>query len=227
MKKIRVVIADDAEEIRNYFRMILSNESDMEVVRVASNGIEAYETVIESKPDVVLMDIQMETNTAGIDAIRKIKEKLPYVKVIVITIHEEDELLFQAYTAGAMDYIIKTSSIVDIIESIKKVYNNKLSLRPEIAEKILNEFTRLRSQQSRLVDTLNVISKLTNSEFEILKALYNGSSYKQIAEQRFVEEVTVRTQVNKILKKFDARRMKELMRKLNEMNFFNIYGNPN
>jgi DNA-binding NarL/FixJ family response regulator len=225
VNKIGIVVVDDAEEIRNYFKMILSKENDMQVVGEASNGKEAYDVVAKTKPDIVLMDIQMETETAGIDAIKRINEEFDCVKTIVLTVHEEDELLFQAYTVGAMDYIVKTSSIVDIIQSIRNVYKNEMSLRPEIAEKIISEFSRLRTQQSSLIYTLNIISKLTNSEFEILKAVYNGNSYKQITNQRCVEEVTIRTQVNKILKKFQMRSMKDVIRLLKGMKFFEIYNN--
>lgn len=223
MSKIRIVVVDDMEDIRNYFKMISSNEGDMEVVGTASSGEEACKVVLELKPDIVLMDIQMETDMAGINAIQYIKERLEQIKIIVLTIHEEDELIFKAYGAGAMDYIVKTSSIVDIIHSIRNVYHNKFSLRPELTEKILSEFSRLHNEKSSMIYTLNIISLLTNAEYDILKAIYQGQTYKQIAKQRFVEEVTIRTQVNKILKKFDKRSMKEVIRILKELNIIEIY----
>lgn len=217
------MIADDLEEIRDYFKMILERESDMQVAGIAASGEEAVRVAMELKPDIILMDIQMETDTAGITAIQKIKEELPNTKIIVLTIHEEDDLLFKAYSAGAIDYIVKTCSIVDIIGSIRNVYRNKLSLRPEIAEKILNEFSRMKKEQSIMIDTLNIISKLTNSEFEILKAIYGGHTYKQIAKERFVQEVTIRTQVNKILKKYDKKNMQEVVKLLKQLKVFDVY----
>ncbi|GAA0179552.1 response regulator transcription factor [Clostridium sediminicola] len=225
MSKIKIVIVDDMKNIVDYFKMILNNEPDMEVIGTANSGIEGVKVVKEQKPDVVLMDIQMESRMAGIEAIKLIKEELANVKIIVLTIHQEDELLFAAYSSGAMDYIVKTSSVVKILQSIRNVYNNQLSLRPDIAEKILGEFTRLRNAQSSLIETLNIVSKLTNSEFEILKAVYNGCKYKQIAKQRYVEEITIRGQVNKILKKFQEKKMKDVVKKLKQLNFFDIYYN--
>lgn len=224
MNKIRIVIADDIEDIRDYFRIILSREPDMEVVGTASSSEGAVTVVRETKPDIILMDVQMETENAGIHAIRKIKQEYEHVKIIVLTIHEENELLFQAYGLGAMDYIVKTSSLVDVLSSIRDVYNNKLSLRPEIAEKILAEFARLHCERSSMVNTLNIVSKLTNTEFEILKAICKGISYKQIAKQRYVEDVTVRTQVNKILKKFGKGSMKEVIKLVKQLKIFDIYG---
>lgn len=223
MGKIRIVLVDDIEDIQNYFKMIISNESDMEIVGIASSGSEAFDVVIDTKPDIVLMDVEMETEFAGINAIQRIKNEMPDVKAIVLTIHKQDDMLFRAYGAGAVDYIIKTSSIVDIISSIRNVYNNNLSLRPDVTEKILTEFSRLQNEHDSLIYTLNVITKLSNAEYEILKAVYNGYSYKEIAKQRFVEEVTIRTQVTRILKNFKAKSMKDVIPILKQLKIFDVY----
>ncbi len=118
-----------------------------------------------------------------------------------------------------MDYIVKTDSITQIINSIRNVYINKLMLRPDIAEKIIDEFTRMKTRQKSLLYTFNILSKLTNSEFEILKCFYEGNSYKTIAETRFVSQATIKSQVNSILKKFEMKSMKEVLKPLNLVNF--------
>lgn len=222
MGKIKILIVDDIADIREYFQMILSKEPDMEVVGLASSGIEAFQKAKELNPDVILMDIQMETRTAGIDATNAIKYIVPDVRVIILTIHEEDEYLFQAYCAGVMDYIVKTDSISQILNSIRTVYANKLMLRPGVADKIIDEFTRLKTQQKSMIYILNIISKLTNSEFEILKCFYEGSSYKTISETRFVSQATIKSQVNSILKKFEMKNMKEVIKLLKQINFHEI-----
>ncbi len=228
MDKIKLMIVDDMTDIREYFNMILSKEPDIEVVGLASSGIEAVQKARDLKPDVILMDIQMETRTAGIDATTVIKGMDPNVKIIILTIHEEDEYLFQAYCAGVMDYIVKTDSISQIINSIRTVFSNKLMLRPGIADKIIDEFSRLKTQQNSLIYILNIISKLTNSEFEILKCFYEGSTYKTISETRFVSPATVKSQVNSILKKFEMKTMKDVIKLLRQMNFSEIIkGNMN
>ncbi|NLN66362.1 MAG: response regulator transcription factor [Clostridiaceae bacterium] len=223
MPIIKVFIADDAPEIRSYFQMIMKNEPDMEVVGTASSGKEAVEKVMKLCPDIVLMDIQMENRMAGIEAIEQIREINPNIKSIVLTIHEKDDFLFKAYAAGAADYIIKTRSVVDIINSIRNVMANRLMLRPEVANKLMGEYRRIKEEQGKMKGTLKVMTKLTNTEFEILKLVFNGYSYKTIAQQRFVEETTIRSQVYWILKKFGMQKMKDVIHLLIELNIFDIY----
>ena len=223
MDKIRIALVDDISDIREYMCSIFSREADMEIVGTASSGKEGIKVVLETKPDIVLMDIQMETDTAGIDAIRTIKEKLEAVKIIVLTIHDEDELLFQAFCAGAVDFVTKTSSIVEVLNSVRSVYSNKMSLRPDISQKIVEEMARLKSAETSLLYGMNIISRLTTSEFEILRALYDGYSYKQIARQRSVEDVTIRTQVNKMTKKFEGTSLKGVVDTLKKIQFFEYY----
>lgn len=222
MNKIKILIVDDMTDIREYFNMILSREPDIVVAGLASSGIEAVHMAKALKPDVILMDIQMESRTAGIDATHCIKTIDPNIKVIVLTIHQEDEYLFQAYCAGVMDYIVKTDSISQIINSIRTVYSNQLLLRPGIANKIINEFSRMKTQQNSMIYILSIISKLTNSEFEILKCLYEGNTNKVISETRFVSPSTVKSQVNSILKKFEMKSMKEVVKLLKQLNFDEI-----
>jgi DNA-binding NarL/FixJ family response regulator len=217
---MKILIVDDLINIREYFEMIISNEKDMTVLGTAGSGAEAVRMAEQLSPDIVLMDIQMETNTAGIEAIKKIKRMNEKIKIIVLTIHEEDELLFKAYSAGAKAYIIKTDSVADIITSIRGAFNDTLSLKPQDANKILKEFSRLSNMQDDMMSVIKIVSNLTVSEYEIVKAVYEGKKYRQIAQERFVEEVTIRGHVNKILKKFKKRRMKDVVRLLREFQFF-------
>ncbi|MFA6505728.1 MAG: response regulator transcription factor [Treponemataceae bacterium] len=223
LNKIRVLIAEDADEIRQYFKRIVSSEPDMEVVALASSGIAAVEAAKKHRPNIVLMDIQMENSTAGIQAIQEIKRWDPEVKSIILTIHNRDDLLYQAYAAGAMDYIVKTSKTEDILKSIRAAASNTLMVRPEIASKILGECKRVESQQGMVKDVLKVMMKITNMEFEIIKLSYDGYTYRQIAEQRNVEETTIRSEIHRILMKFEKRRMKDVICLLREINFFELF----
>ena len=219
MNKIKLLIVDDMADIREYFQMILSREPDIEVIGMATSGIEAVQKTKELDPDVILMDVQMETRTAGIDATNAIKQVNPNVKIIILTIHEEDEYIFQAYCAGVMDYIVKTDSISQILNSIRTVHANKLMLRPGVANTIIEEFTRLKTQQNSVIYVLNIISKLTNSEYEILISFFEGGTYKSISETRYVSISTVKSQVNSILKKFEMKTIKEVIKLLKQINF--------
>ena len=147
------------------------------------------------------MDIQMETETAGIDATRVIHETMPECKIIILTIHSDDEMLFRAYSGGAMDFIVKTDSITKIVSSIEKVSQNQMQLRSDVAAKIVTEFRRIRNDRDNLLSTLNILTKMTNSEFEVLCCIYRGDSYREVAKTRFVSEATIKSQVNSILKK--------------------------
>jgi DNA-binding NarL/FixJ family response regulator len=220
---IKIAIVEDMIDIAEYFQMVLSKESDFEVVGVAHSGTEGVELVKRTVPDIVLMDIQMEHQYAGIDATEKIKGLFPEIKVIMLTVNEDDDMIYRAFAVGASEYIIKSASVADIINSIHLVQKNQLPLRPEIASKILDEFSRIKTYQDSLIYTLNIISKLTTAEFDVLYALNQGKSYRQIAEERFVEEVTIRTQVNKILKKFGEHNIKTVIKSLNNLKIFDIY----
>ena len=202
MKTIRTIIADDNAEIRGYFQRILSREEDIEVIGAVANGTDAVSLTLRHHPDVVIMDIEMDSRFDGIEAIEAIKRKMPDVRIMVLTVHKEDEYLFRAYSAGAMDYLIKTTSVENIITAVRRVYDNQFSMRPEVSQKILAEFTRLRNEKTNLLHSLDILSRLTNAEIEIIKEVYHGYSYNEIAKSRYIERGTVKTQVNRILKSF-------------------------
>ena len=222
MNRIRIIMADDNPEICSYFSELISREGDMELVGTASSGAEAIRLARSLSPDIVLMDIQMENRTAGITASRKILAELPDTRVIILTILEDDELLFQAYCAGVIDYIIKTDVADQILTSIRNAYRNQLVLRPQYAEKIIDELKRVKEEQVSLLYSLNVLTKLSNSEFEVLKSLYQGMNARQISEDRYVSLGTVKTQIHSILKKFGMRSVSEVVRQLHAIRFENI-----
>jgi DNA-binding NarL/FixJ family response regulator len=223
MSKIGVLIADDAKEIADYFAGFIRREEDMEVLALAFSGEDAVVKAKSLKPQIVLMDIQMETKTAGLDAIKQIREYNPAIKIIILTIHSRDDLIFKAYTVGAMDYIIKTSPIEDILKSIRAAASNNLLLRPEIANKIMEESRRISEKQNKMKEVLKVMMLISNTEFEIIKMAFDGYSYKEIADRRFVEETTIRSEIYRILKKFNKKRMKDVILLLKEINFADLF----
>jgi DNA-binding NarL/FixJ family response regulator len=221
MGKIRVIIADDMEEIRlNLCEQLSSEENQIEVVGQAQSGHEAVELTKMLLPDIVLMDIQMETRTSGINAIQKIHSMFPLVKCIALTIHENEEFIFRAYMAGAVDYIIKTNPTDKIVNSIHAVMENKLLLRPEVGKKLMDTYRQAEEHQVQLMQTLQIMLKINTTEYEILKMIYNGYTYSKIAELRYVQETTIRSQINHILKKFSKSKMKDVMRELRDLKIF-------
>ena len=222
MKPIRVMMADDSPEIRSYFANMISHEADMELAGTASSGAEAVQMVRELRPDIILMDIQMETRVAGISASKQILTEFPGTRIIILTILEDDDLLFQAYCAGVIDYIIKTDSISQILTSIRNAYQNQMVLRPRYAEKIIQELKRVREEQNDLLHGLNILTMLSNSEFEVLKCLYQGMNARQISESRYVSQGTVKSQIHSILKKFDMKSVSDVVRHLKAIRFDRI-----
>lgn len=206
----------------------------MTVVATAATGPEAVEQVIQHRPDVVLLDIQMKDRDDGIEAIPAIKRASAETKVIMLTVHGEDEFMFKAFSRGADDYLIKDSSLVDVINAVRSVHHNELSLRPGVASRILQEFAKLRQERDYLesefqerrramAETLQTAKILSNSELEIAKLYYQGKTAGQIAKERFVEVSTVRVHVHNVLKKFGKKNMKEVVRLLENAGVFEVF----
>lgn len=205
-----------------YFELLLNKEDDIEVVGTANDQKKCMELYHEKKPDVVLLDIQMQSDDEGIKILDMIMSENSDAKVIMLTIHEEDDLIFRALSSGACDYIIKSSGNQMIADSVRKAYRGESSLNPYIAQKLLKETKAVKERQFTAMSLLHSIALLTSSEYKILRMIYDGLSYSEIAQQRYVEEVTIRTQVNKILHKFNKKNMKELMKELKNLQIFDL-----
>ena len=202
MQLIKIVVVDDMKDLRDYFKKILNAEQDMQVVGEAENAAEAVEVINNTKPNVVLLDIQMETDCAGLEIIPTILNIDKDIKIIIITMHDDDEMMFEAFGMGATDYIIKNSDSEYIVSQIREIFSNHFTLPSSTTQKILNRFAVLHKANKSLMYTLNIASKLTKSELEILKMVNDGMKYVEIAKMRSVELGTIKLQVNKILTRF-------------------------
>lgn len=220
---IRLLIADDMLPIREYLSMVLSHEPDMKIVGSVDSGALAVEQGLIVKPNVVLMDIEMETPSAGIEAIRKLAVKAPEIKSVVLTHFSNHETVFAAFEAGAVDYIIKNSSAAEILDSIRAATSDQTAIRPQIAKLIRNEFRALRSERNNLVATLNIIYKLTPTELDLLRLLADGKTQNQIIEMRHIEASTFRTHVGNILKKFKLASVRDVVSLLKHLGIFEIF----
>ncbi|MCL6614950.1 MAG: response regulator transcription factor, partial [Firmicutes bacterium] len=211
MSPIRVLIADDMPPIREYLSMILAHEPDMEVTGAVGTGAEAVEAALAAKPDVVLMDLEMETPRAGVEAIRILAERAPDLHCVVLTHFGDDETVFAAFEAGAVDYVLKNSSAAEIIEAVRAAARDMSPIRPQVAKMIRAEFRAMRSERAALIGTLNTVYRLTPSELGLLRLLAEGKTQAEICALRHVEASTVRTHVANILKKFDAPSVREVV----------------
>ena len=217
---IKVLIAEDVDPIRRRYKAVLKKCPDIEVqnegahVSKAWNGQEAIEVFKKSEPgefDVILMDIEMEAKDAGIRATGEILSEMPDIKIIILTVYEEDELVFSAFRLGACDYVLKNASNEEIVNAVTSAYRGQSPIRPEIADKIRSEFRRVKTYESSFLFMLNILSTLTPKELDTLYLLSTGYNKRQICEMRCVEMSTVKSQVHSILKKFNKKKISEII----------------
>lgn len=201
---IRVLLVDDQEIVRQGLSVILKHGKDLRVVGTAASGAEAFEQVGQLKPDIVLMDLKMPVMN-GIQATRRIIEKFPATRVIVLTTFTTDEWVFDAIRAGACGYLLKDSDSEDIVRAIRGAVNGEVRIDPAIAGNVLAEFNRL-SSNTPAIESSNVppIESLTERESAVLQGLANGKSNKEIADKLVLSEGTVKNYVSTIFSKLQA-----------------------
>lgn len=192
---IKVVLIDDHEMVRMGVSTYLSTQNDIEVVGQASNGKEGIELVLNTKPDIILMDLVMEVMD-GIEATKQIIAKWPEAKIIIVTSFIDDENVYPAIDAGAKSYMLKTSRASDIANAIRTTHNGGSVLEPVVTGKMMNRMRK--SSQRELHDDL------TAREQEVLHLMTEGKSNQEIADALFVSLKTVKTHVSNILTKLEV-----------------------
>jgi DNA-binding NarL/FixJ family response regulator len=200
---IRVLLADDQELFREGLEILLSVHSDVQVVGQACNGREAVDVAAQVRPDVVLMDVRMPV-LDGVRATRLLMEILPECRVIVLTTFDDDEYIFDALRAGAAGYLLKDVASARLVEAIRATVRGESILEPSVAAKVIAEFTRV----SSLVPTAQMeqmAEPLSEREMEILALIARGASNKEIADQLYIAEGTVKNHVTHILGKLGVR----------------------
>ena len=217
---IRVLIAEDILPVLNRYVRILRQDAEIDVVGMVQTGREAVSIALNQHPDVILMDVEMETRTAGLDATREILAKEPQTKIIILTVYEDDETVFRAFELGVSDYFLKNSPPDEIISCVKDAYKNLSPIRPAIAKKIRDEFQRIKEQESSLLYCMQMVTQLTQTELDILNLMAEGYSRQQICEIRCVELSTVKSQIHNILRKFQKNNMQELITMLDSLHIF-------
>jgi len=197
---INVMIADDHSLMRKGLQQILELEDDIRVIAQAKDGNEAVEKAISTQPDVILMDINMPKKN-GLEAIKELKEKGSTARIIVLTIHEDREYLRKSMKAGASGYIMKDAESDHLIEAIRVVYSGETYIQPNINENFVKEDDDYRS--SDIIKELEQ-DNLTQREIEVLLLIAEGKNNREIADELFISDKTVKNHVSNIFKKIDV-----------------------
>ncbi len=192
---IRVVVVDDQRLFTKGLSGLVDMLEGVEVVGVAYDGEEAIALCRKEEPDVVLMDISMP-KMDGISATREIRSLLPQTAVIILTAHEEDEQVFEGMKAGAQGYLLKDAEPEDLSRAIRTVYAGDTIIAPDLAQKMLNTFESGKSSGSS-----RLMPPLTERELEVIRALAQGKSDRQIANSLGISEKTVRNHTSNIYRK--------------------------
>ena len=201
---ISIILTDNHAIMRDGLRNLLEGESDIKIVGEADNGRQAVKIAREKKPDIVIMDIAMQEMN-GIEATRQIIEENQNIKIIVLSMHSERQIVIGSFRAGASGYLLKESSSLELVNAIRTVHLGRKYLSQKISDIVLQEI----SDEKRDSEEIGV-DILTNRENEILQLIAEGKSVKQIAEVLFISPKTVNSHRANIMEKLDIHNLPEL-----------------
>ena len=196
----RICIIEDNDIIRDGFSMLIESIAEFEVVNTYSSCEQALKHIVRDSPHIILMDINLPGMT-GIEGTYKIKKLLPDVNIIVITIHDNSDMVFQALCAGACGYIKKSSNYTQLLDAIKEAREGGAPMSSSIARMVVESFQK------------NQDSPLTSRETEILELIYKGKSYSVIAEELFIHKETVKSHIKNIYFKLQVHTKAEAIEK--------------
>jgi len=201
MSRIRVLIADDHALVREGIIKILSLEDDIEIVGEAGDGREAVHLAREKDVDIALLDVNMP-HVGGIEACRSIRQENPRVGIIALTIHDQEEYLFEFIRAGAMAYLLKDVSPGQLVETIRGVARGESYIPPRLMASVFQEINRMSSRQQPAQTDSG--EQLTAREIEVLQHVARGDSNRAIAQKLFISEKTVKNHLYRIFQKLNV-----------------------
>lgn len=193
---IRVVLADDQAPYRSALQKTLTLMPECELVAMCADGQEALDVCLNDPPDVLLTDLNMP-RMDGVELIRRLLKKEKQIAVVVLTVNEQDDIIFDAFRAGALGYLLKTSTPQDVIEAIRLADRGEAKITPKIAARVIEDFRRIKDDVETDDSELFVLSE---REAQILELVAKGLRNKEIANQLVIAEKTVKNHVSNILK---------------------------
>lgn len=206
---LRIAIFDDNKNIRDSIGMLLSTDPELEMTGSFCHVLDCLEDVRNCRPDIILMDIEMPGMT-GIEAVRTIKKEFPNVQVLMQTVFEDDDRVFDSICGGASGYLLKSSLNTRLLESIKELQYGGSPMSPSIARKVFN---KMQQMSQYVVPEAVPDYNLTPREKEVLACIVEGLAYKMIADKLTISYETVRSHVKKIYEKLHVASLTEVVSK--------------
>ncbi len=197
--KKSVVIVEDHTILRAGLKALLSTNPDLEVVGEADNGRDAIRRVVELKPDLVIMDLSMP-GMNGMDALKEIKDRMPEVRALVLTVHSEEEYVLASLQAGANGYVLKDATQNELLVAAERVLDGKTYLSPDITEKVVNSYLNTNGSSNEPVTRWDTV---TQRERQILKLIAEGHTNKSMSEYLCISVKTVEKHRANLMKKLD------------------------
>lgn len=221
MKKIRILLADDHSIVRSGLRSLFKTTREFVVVGEASNGEEAVQLAEKLRPDIAIVDISMPKMT-GIEATRQIKQKNPAVKVLILTIHDNEEYVYELIRAGADGYVLKDAEKQEIFTAVRRVSESEPFFSPGVSKLIIEKIARDSNNHPKVN---NAVPRLTKREEEILRMIAQGMTSKKIAEKLCLSSSTVNTHRANLMQKLDIHDTASLVHFAIEKGFVNVKSN--
>jgi len=221
-ESVRVLLVDQENQACRAIAKVLKRETRIQIIDFASNGYEAITKAITRTPDIVLMNVSIETKMAGIFACKEINVNTPGIKVILYGKDCSKDVIFKAFQMGAMNFLMDEYSDIDLINAVIDAYDGISSIHYSTAAPLRKEFKRILDLQDNLIYVLNVLIKLTSMEINILKHFYNGIRSQEIAKILFISNTTMKTHISHILKKFNLESMTQVVEVLHSTDLFSM-----
>jgi len=207
MDKIRILLCDDHNLVRQGIAALLRSQPDMEVLAEASRGEEAVDKAVEMAPDIVLMDIGLP-GLNGLEATRQIQKQLPQTRVLILTVHDREDYLFQGLKAGAHGYVLKGADVNDLLSAIRAVYQGEMFIYPSMTRRLVADYLK----QAKSGEDKDIYDTLTEREKEVLRLIADGKTTAHIAEALQLSPHTVRSHRENLMKKLNLHSKTELIK---------------